>query len=458
MKAPSSFCPLPWSFISTTNTGDFRLCSSAQTSECKGIYRKQDSTPYNIGRDFLSESRNATLAKEIRKTMLQGLEHPACLRCQQEEANGLPSRRLREKIRQTHEGIYELALKHTSSDGTIDTSSIPIRFFDLRLGNQCNLKCRSCSPSSSNQCYDDFVQTWGNTHYVEEKGEKVDLVKNDQGKWEPVNDLYSWVESDHFFHHIDFDFNNLKMLHLTGGEPLLAEKHLKILEKCIQEDRAQHITLDYNTNATFIPNKLWSLWPMFKEVSIGISIDGIGKVNDYIRHPSQWKKVEAIIHRLDCAPGNFNLRFTPTIQIYNILDLPRMIQWKITSQFKRINNWQVEPLLSPHLLHNPKFLNIKALPREVKPKITTILRNSYPALKQCLEDHSKQKREERNRLYNKAIELIEGHISFMQAEDLSQHFSRFQFYTRQLDKIRGEKLEEVCPELFQILTPYYRDL
>ena len=34
------------------------------------------------------------------------------------------------------------------------------------------------------------------------------------------------------------------------------------------------------------------LWENFRHVSVGVSIDGVEKVNDYIRYPSKWKNIQ----------------------------------------------------------------------------------------------------------------------------------------------------------------------
>ncbi len=47
-----------------------------------------------------------------------------------------------------------------------------------------------------------------------------------------------------------------------------------------------------------------------------------------------------------------------------------MLIWKAKQDFQRVNMDSFKPLLTPHPLHRPLFLNIQALPVEVKETIT----------------------------------------------------------------------------------------
>ena len=185
-----------------------------------------------------------------------------------------------------------------------------------------------------------------------------------------------------------------------------------------------------------------------------MSLDGIGRVNDYIRHPSKWHHIEKMIYKLDRGgDDNFKLAFTSTIQIYNILDIPNMIQWKLSSKFNRINGTQKAPHFSFKTLNNPKCLNIQTLPGDIKKEVTERLRKSYPSLKEyCFENKKSQK--ESQYLYEKAIEAVEGLIRFMWLKDSSRHFDKFFSYTKKLDTLRSEKFEVACPELFKLCKEY----
>ena len=49
------------------------------------VYTKEDGTNYNLNTDKITDAINSPLAKDIRKTMLDGKWHPECIRCLREE-------------------------------------------------------------------------------------------------------------------------------------------------------------------------------------------------------------------------------------------------------------------------------------------------------------------------------------------------------------------------------------
>ena len=57
--------------------------------------------------------------------------------------------------------------------------------------------------------------------------------------------------------------------------------------------------MTYNSNITRIPEEALELWPEFRKVSVCASLDGIGPVNEYIRHPSKWEEIEKNLRFLD---------------------------------------------------------------------------------------------------------------------------------------------------------------
>ena len=101
------------------------------------------------------------------------------------------------QIREQDKFTWDYLREHTSEDGTIDTSAIPNKFMDVRFGNLCNLKCRMCGPTDSNQWYDDQVKLWGDT-YKDSHG-MVKLIPNEKGKHQPEVNVYDWHDSEQYW-------------------------------------------------------------------------------------------------------------------------------------------------------------------------------------------------------------------------------------------------------------------
>ena len=272
---------------------------------------------YNAKDAILSDARNVPMLKQARLDMLEGKWPNACKRCEDEESAGIRSRMQYENERWSADNTWniEKARAATQTDGSIDVNEVPVVFYDLRFGNLCNLKCRMCGPTDSSQWYEDQVKMFGNT-YQDTQG-IVNLQKDGKGKYKPVVDIYGWYENSSLWGQLEENMSKIRHLYLVGGEPLMINEHYAFLQKCVDRGEASHIVLEYNTNITNIPDRAWNIWKHFERIEIGASVDGIGKVVEYIRHPVKWEIIERNMWALDNAEGNFKLWLAPTIGILN---------------------------------------------------------------------------------------------------------------------------------------------
>lgn len=440
------FCPLPWIFQSVRNNGDVRVCCQANSSKSKGIYRKKDGTPYNAKFDSLESSRNSDLAKEIRKSMLENKEHEACIRCDREDRSGVVSRRNYENKAWKDTFNFEDAKKLTKSDGSINSDEIPIKYYDLRFGNLCNLKCRMCGPADSSQWFSDWVETWNKTHFNDSHG-KVELIKK-KNRWVAKHDDYNWFRTDYFWNQIDSNIQNIEHIYVAGGEPLLISEHYQLLQHCIDLGYAKNITVEYNTNLTNVPNKAYGIWANFKNIRIGASIDCIGKVNDYIRNPSKFDFISANLHKLDKSSGNYSVWIACTVQIYNIAYLTDFMKWVLQQNFNNVQKNKSKPFLTTHPLHKPPFLNIKALPLHTKKWIRSKFDEFYPWLENYIDENNVSS-EWADAYRTGSKRLLESYYDLMMKEDWSNQLDDFWKYTDRLDEVRNESFKDVMPDLYE---------
>lgn len=449
----NKFCPLPWIFQAVRNNGDIRVCCQANGSTSKGIYRKADGTAYNATTDNMDESRNSDLAKEIRLSMLQGIDHEACIRCDTEDANNIISRRQYENRNWGHKFNFDTASKVTAPDGSINTADVPVLLYDLRFGNFCNLKCRMCGPTDSHQWYEDHVKVWGGESFNDSHG-KVELVRDAKNRYIAKYNDYNWFNSDTFWNQVERNIPNIEHIHTVGGEPLLIDKHYDLLQKCIDLGYAKDITVEYNTNLVTIPARAWEIWTHFKCVKLGVSIDAVGALNDYIRYPSNFDKLAENLHKVDSAPGNILAWIACTVQIYNIGYIADFMKWIIQQEFKNIGVNTYRPIINPHPLHNPKHLNFKILPKEGKDWVRQQYDNYYIWLDEYLLTSALSDKM-KTAYYTGSRQVLESYYKMLMSEDLSDEFlEKFWTYSSKLDNIRSEKLSDIAPELYEIIKKY----
>ena len=285
-----TFCPIPWIMLAIRTNGDVRVCCQTNQGPTQGILNDGERQPYNLGKNKISESKNAELACDVRLSMLKGERHAECIRCWREEDSGMISRRQQEADMWKEVFTFNDAEKITEEQGRIPDSFEPV-YYDLRLGNHCNLRCRMCYPTDSAGWYREYTDIFQADSFPDTHG-IVKLVKKPGGDWQAEKRDYDWCLRESFWQDLESKIKHLRHIYIVGGEPLLIERHYQFLEKCINQGQAKKIRLEYNTNITAISDRVLDLWQHFKQVRIGASIDALGELNDYIRYPSKWNQVE----------------------------------------------------------------------------------------------------------------------------------------------------------------------
>ena len=232
---------------------------------------------------------SATLT-DMRKRFDAG-EFPAeCNRCWQVEKHGHKSRR--------HSAIEFFNLP--TEDRTVVFEGL-----DYSGTWACNLACIMCSPT--------YSSTWA----AELSLPKADLAQIGR-LFQKSNDFLKTV-----------DVQSLKKLHFNGGEPLLNNDHLALLEKLKDEDVLKNVFISYNTNATIAPSaRLVELWSQARLIKIFFSIDATDTAFEYIRWPAKWNQVQdnmlELKHNL---PGNVMFGINSTVGCYNVFEIKHVQEW-----------------------------------------------------------------------------------------------------------------------------------
>ena len=447
-----TFCPLPWNSINIRNNGDLRICCNANSyTKNRGIIRKKDGTPFNAKKDNLNEARNSNLSKEIRSSMLKGEWHPECERCRQEEKNGIKSRREREA---EEWDIIKTAWEDTESDGTIKTEMFSLDYLDIRYGNFCNLKCRMCGPTDSDQWYNDHVKLYNTTSY-KDTHEQIKLTKNDKGNW--TTDQYNWFKDDNiFWDNFEKYTKEAKKLYIVGGEPLIIEEHIDSLEMLIKNGSSKNIQIEYNTNLTTVSNRILRLWKHFKQIRIGASIDGCKNVFEYQRYGTNWERVHKNLNKIQNNNDiNFKCWFAFTITPFNVFHFPEFMKWRIEesglTKFNPLTG--VRPIVSFHMCHSPRYYNVKVLPKDIKEKVV----EHYEKYKNWIYDT-----DHTDYVKNTFIKYLNSVEKFMLSEDFGDEMCSWTnktwindvYLTNNLDKIRNQNVLDVVPEFESLFNAH----
>jgi organic radical activating enzyme len=398
-----SYCSLAWLGVTTDPDGTLRPCCVSRDK-----ILKDDGTPYNIGIDKLETIYNSNYYKNLRRDMLDGVKIAGCETCYSNENTGRESRRL---INNQH--FKDFSFTSTSAD-------TDIRYLDLRLGNQCNLKCRMCSPMNSSMVEDEFSK---NPDPILDKFYlKSNITVN------------NWYETDIFDHNINPHIPNLSTLYMTGGEPTLIKKNYDIMQRLLDNGR-NDVILIINTNMTNTNPKFYQLLKQFKKVIVQMSIDAIDDLATYIRYPTDFKVVDQTIHELLSLGDNVNLIAGPVIQTLNLNRLVELFEY--LENFNRRYKKRVIDI-NPGFVFNPSYNNIIHLPLQYK---IDCYRKIYMWM---MTDCKYQSMIFRNTITSLKHKCYDDQFDQGQLRD-------FLAFNTVLDKIRNASLEKANPELYQMI-------
>jgi len=341
-------CSLPWVHLATHPEGKATLCCISDHTNNMSAARSNNQV-LNLNKHSVIEIVNSDYFKKTRLEMLQGIKPKACLRCYDEEASSGTSKRLLENSRFTIDGI-------TSEDGSITPN---LKFIELRLGNLCNVRCRTCNPSSSTQWIQEYKKIEHELNFVTKYNQPLDA---------------SWTQNDNFWNELLSHSKNLELIYINGGEPTLVEKHWNYLERLIDAGLNNKITLWYNINMTNLPDKLINIWKKFKKVIIHASIDDIGERNTYLRKGTKWSDVENNLLKLKSLNW-IETHVTQTVSWMNIY---------YVDEFKKYFD-ELEINTHINLVYDPVFLSPKILPVSIKTELFEKLQN-FDWLHQLIKD------------------------------------------------------------------------
>lgn len=202
--------------------------------------------------------------QQLRESSSKNQYIDGCSKCYYEERKGKVS--LRQKFNQEY-----------------DTDTVELKFLELGLDNICNLYCDGCYPEFSSQ--------WSKIRYPERPSSfHVRSTKN-------IGKIPNTVD---------------KILFL-GGEPLMTNRHIKVLKTVNKKSLTDVI---YNTNGTFLLDaKTIDFLKNFRSVHFIVSIDGYEKLNDKVRKGSKWNDVLEFIDSI--KKNNFSMSVTSVLHINN---------------------------------------------------------------------------------------------------------------------------------------------
>jgi hypothetical protein len=343
------WCPLPWTHLAVKNNGTLRMCSHSQSGGNKNTVLIKDSKELTIEDLDTVDAMNSDNLKQVRQDFIEGNWPEQCRRCERETAAGHRARNVWETERHLDTFTYEQALATTAIDGTIENPEI--QSFDLRVGNQCNLRCVMCFPGEATKWYKDYKEITGDDTFG---------VDNKTYSLDPKDSDFDWIRSEIKVESLVRASTHLNKIKFGGGEPVIIKKHHDIIRRLVEEGYAKDIELEYSVNITVFPPELFDLWKQFKKIKICASLDAIGTADEAIRYPTKWSDVENNLTMLDQLGEKFEIFTSTTISILSLEHYANTLLWIQSKDYQKINR-NVHSVSASHPVYAPHYLNIAIL-------------------------------------------------------------------------------------------------
>ncbi len=281
----------------------------------------------------------------LRTALLEGNAPDMCNDCHTMERYKKPSGRQKQLLKVgIREQYFEKSLASSPLRNALDYSNKmqgvttnTVTDWQIDLGNYCNGACVFCNPESSSRLATEFKRLG-----------LIDQVPPP-----------SWCDDpellDRFINNLTSG-TNLQYLHFLGGETVITPGFKKILSALVKADLAKKITIGFTTNLTVWSDDVVKLLKQFGQVNLGMSVETLTPVNDYVRYPSRRDQTQELLDRW-VALGKehdwlIQLRITPTCLTVHDLVTVYDYAWQ--------HNISVE---SCNFLDRPEFLRISVLPR-----------------------------------------------------------------------------------------------
>jgi sulfatase maturation enzyme AslB (radical SAM superfamily) len=275
--------------------------------------------------DSLNDMDFSKWLRTVKEKFEQDLWPTECVRCQQTE----------------HQGQGSIRLNSIAFDDK--QQQLDYLIVGGVLDNVCNSACLTCNENLS-------------TKIGSLKSKQYPIVDNTNRFWE--------LPQERIVH-----------LDINGGEPSASKNYRQVLANLPKNVGSVRV----NTNCSLIIPELEDIVSKGIDVTVTVSLDGIGKVHDQVRWPIKWDKFYQNLQKYQ-SMGLTELNTWTTVSALNIGDFENILNF-----VKDHNLLHSYALLNAPSVLNVKYANSLTLPyQDVIPGFVAVDKNNQLELDQYL--------------------------------------------------------------------------
>jgi len=309
-------CLWPFRHVSIDQRGRIRPCCSFRFEEYEDHYG--DENIVNFNNSTIQEYIDSQFAKHLQENMINDqFPKGGCSDCINEMRSG------RDTLFEAGNRKYAMS------------QNFRIHDMEIKFGNKCNLGCVMCGPACSTLLENESI---ANFDFIESQGFEASSKRIYDG-------ITPWFEREDKMRELAKFASQARLIRFTGGEPTVNGYLRKFLGYL--KEYTTNIDLKLTTNGFKIPQSLLDSVNEFKSVWFDFSIDGVGKVNEFVRWPSKWSNINENIQR--CAElQNAHVTVKTTLHALNVHNISNICEW--VTKNKHIVEWDVNLVWEPYHL------------------------------------------------------------------------------------------------------------
>lgn len=430
MSFEKNFCPSPWFHMRINNSGTYEYCRwKAPDGQTRINFVRNIANQTPI--DFFQNSMSS-----IRAQLLSGQTLEGCNDCKIMEQNRKVSGRQKQLLKAgVQERYFNKSLLSSPLRQDFDYSQAhhghtqrTVSDWQIDLGNYCNGGCLFCNPESSSRLAVDFKKL-GMIDQVPPNSwcDDTELVKKF---------VDSLVQSE-----------NLQYIHFLGGETLITPGFRTILQALVDHGLASQVIIGFTTNLNTWDSDILELLFEFQQVHLGLSIETLTKINDYVRWPNQQSTTLELLDRWRQVGQQHNwliqLRTTPNCLTIHDLTTVYDYAWEHYLCVESCN-----------FLADPAFMRINVLPPEY-------LQGVRQKLQQWINQHQIQDIDPVLNIRNPSwaheqiVQDVQSYIDYIdQMPDESFRLPDLVKYLKKFESIRNNTVLDYLPQYEQLFRTH----
>lgn len=432
-----TFCSSPWFHLGINYDGSFSKCRWARDSFLPD-------KKHNLTNTSILEFYNSSEVKELRSELLSGNLPSICQTCNYEESFGKINGRIRQLTKSAIElDNFELSTRSSphykyfkhSLDNNGESLYQPTDL-QIYLGNTCNSACIMCEPFASSRL---------ETEYRTLAKQEPDLFQ--------TREFDCWTRNNKLVDDLLVqlsEIENLGYIHFLGGETLYDKSFYKICDALIESGQSKDVMIGTTTNCTINNDKIKEYITKFKSFHLGISIETVTSLNDYIRYPGKIDQILANLKQfLRLRENNDNLyislRITPNV--FSIAHIDTLFKFALRHRVI---------LESCNILVNPECLRIENIPDNIRQIVLDKLSNIISEY--SLSKHSITNIRSPEFVDQATADSVVDYYKFIKTYNVPDNVDRLRTnlvrFIKAFENNRGNKILEYLPEYEEFLRAY----